>query len=83
MEFNNQIEELIARYMVNDLSEEEDSLVVDWINASEENRRYFIQIRDTWRITAVKLTAQVNEEEEWALFRETIAARDANVDSYQ
>jgi ferric-dicitrate binding protein FerR (iron transport regulator) len=72
------MEELIARYLINDVSEEEDSLVVDWINASEENRRYFIKIRDTWQLTAIKLTAQVNEDEEWGLFRKTIAARDAN-----
>jgi ferric-dicitrate binding protein FerR (iron transport regulator) len=78
MEPNNQIAELIARYLINDLSEEEDSLVVDWINASEENRRYFIQMRDTWQLTAVKLTAQVDEAAEWNLFRGTIAARDAN-----
>jgi ferric-dicitrate binding protein FerR (iron transport regulator) len=78
MEPNNQIEELIARYLINDLSEEEDSLVIDWINASEENRRYFIQIRDTWQLTAVKLTAQVDEAAEWDLFRGTIAARDEN-----
>jgi transmembrane sensor len=79
MEPNNQIKELIVRYLTNDLSEEEDSLVVEWINACEENRHYFIQFRDTWQLTAVKLTAQVNEEAEWRFFRETIAARDANV----
>lgn len=79
MEPNNQIEELIARFLINDLSEEEDSLVIEWINASEENRHYFIQIRDTWQLTAVKQTAQVDEEEEWDLFRETIAARNTNV----
>jgi ferric-dicitrate binding protein FerR (iron transport regulator) len=79
MESNSQINELIVRSLMNDLNEEEHALVVAWINASEENRRYFIQIRDTWQLTAVKLTAQVNEEEEWRLFLDTIAARDANV----
>lgn len=78
MELNNHIEELIARFLINNLSEEEDSLLIEWINDSEENRRYFIQVRDIWQLTAVKLTAQVNEEEEWDLFRETIVARDAD-----
>jgi transmembrane sensor len=79
MESNSQINELIVRFLINDLNDEEHALVVAWINASEENRRYFIQIRETWQLTAVKLTAQVNEEEEWAFFRDTIAARDPNV----
>jgi transmembrane sensor len=79
MESNSQINELIVRSLINDLNNEEHALIVAWINASEENRRYFIQIRDTWQLTAVKLTTQVNEEEEWRLFRDTIAARDPNV----
>ncbi|HEX6427676.1 MAG TPA: FecR family protein, partial [Niastella sp.] len=79
MENSNQINELLVRYLTNSLSDEEGSLVVDWINASEANRSYFIHLKDTWQLTAVKLTTQVNEEEEWDLFKKTIAARDAKV----
>ena len=79
MESNSQIHELIARFLINDLNEEEHALVVAWINASEENKRYFINVKNTWQLTAVKLTEQVDENEEWKLFRETISARDANV----
>lgn len=79
MERNNQIKELIARFLINDLNDEEHALVVSWINESEENRLYFIDLKYTWQLTAVKLTGQVNEEEEWKLFRGKIAARDANV----
>ena len=83
MENTNQINELLIRFLTNGLSDEEHSQVVDWINASDENRRYFIHLRNTWQLTAVKLTTQVNEEEEWNLFQETIAARDAKVVSMQ
>jgi transmembrane sensor len=79
MESNSQINELIARFLINDLNEEEHALVVAWIKASEENERYFINVKNTWQLTAVKLAEQVDENEEWKLFRETIAARDANV----
>lgn len=79
MESNNQINELIGRFLTNNLSEEEHSIIVEWINASEDNRRYFINYMNTWQLTSVKLTAQVNEEEEWDLFRKTLAARDAKV----
>jgi ferric-dicitrate binding protein FerR (iron transport regulator) len=78
MERNNQITELIARFLINDLNDEEHALVVNWINASEENRHYFINIKDTWQLTAVKLTEQVNSAEEYKLFRDAIAARDGN-----
>ncbi|WP_207512863.1 FecR family protein [Longitalea luteola] len=79
MESNNQINELIGRFLTNNLSEEEHSTIVEWINANEENRRYFINYMNTWQLTSVKLTAQVNEDEEWDLFKQTVAARDANL----
>jgi ferric-dicitrate binding protein FerR (iron transport regulator) len=83
MENSNQINELLAGYLTNCLNDEENTRVVNWINASEENRRYFINIKNTWQLTAVKLTSQVNEADEWDLFKETLAARDANVVSIQ
>lgn len=79
MEPINQINELIARYLINDLNDEEHALVVAWINSSEENKRYFINVKNTWQLTSVKLTEQVNEEEEWKQFKETLAARDGGV----
>jgi len=79
MERNNQMKELLVKYLINELSEEEDSLIVEWINASEENRLYFNNIKETWQLTAVKLTEQVNEETEWQVFKENIAARNAKV----
>jgi ferric-dicitrate binding protein FerR (iron transport regulator) len=79
MEPNNQINELIVRYLINDLNDEEHALVVAWIESSEENRRYFINVKNTWQLTSVKLTEQVNEEEEWKQFRETLTAREVNV----
>ncbi|OQP64609.1 FecR family protein [Niastella populi] len=79
MERNNQMKELIVKYLINELSEEECSLLVEWINSNEENRHYFNNIKDTWHLTAVKLTEQVSGETEWQTFKETIAARDAKV----
>jgi transmembrane sensor len=79
MERNNQMKELLVKYLINELSEEEDSLIVEWINSSEENRRYFNEVKDTWQLTSVKLAAQVNEETEWNVFKQAIAAREASV----
>src|ERR1044072_9633300 len=79
MERNNQMKELIVKYLVNELSEEEDSLIVEWINASEENRHYFNDIKEAWQLTAIKLTQQVNEEAEWDVVKQHIAARETKV----
>lgn len=73
------MKELIVKYLINELSEEEDSLLVEWINSNEENRRYFNNIKETWQLTSVKLAAQVNTETEWQAFKETMAARETKV----
>lgn len=73
------MKELIVKYLVNELSEEEDSLIVEWINSSEENRQYFNDIKETWQLTTVKLTQEVNEETEWNVFKQHIAARETKV----
>lgn len=73
------MKEQIVKYLINELSEEEDSLIVEWINSSEENRRYFNEVKDTWQLTSVKLAGQVNEETEWNVFKQNIAAREATV----
>lgn len=73
------MKELIVKYLINELSEEEDSLIVEWINSSEENRRYFNEIKDTWQLTSVKLAGQVNEETEWNVFKQNITAREATI----
>jgi transmembrane sensor len=79
MERNKQMKELIVKYLVNELSEEEDSLIVEWINSSEENRRYFNEVKDTWQLTSVKLACQVNEETEWNVFKQNITAGEATI----
>lgn len=73
------MKEQLVKYLINELSEEEDSLIVEWINSSEENRRYFNEVKDTWQLTAVKLAGEVNEEIEWNTFKQNIAAREATV----
>lgn len=80
MENSNQLDELLVKYLMADLSTEEESFVINWINASEENLRYFEDLKNTWQLTAVKLTAeQVNVEAEWNHIKEAIAAKEDEV----
>lgn len=80
MENSNQLDELLVRYLNADLNTEEEAFVINWINASEENLRYFEDLKNTWQLTAVKLAAeQVNVDAEWNHFKEAIAAKEDKV----
>ena len=41
-------DELIISYIVNELGKDDKNLVEEWIAASDDNARYYHQLRDTW-----------------------------------
>jgi len=45
--------ELIYKYLSNEASEQEVQVLFDWIDASEENKKYFITLKKTWVLTAL------------------------------
>lgn len=47
-----QVDDLIARFLSGNISAEEQEVLEHWINALAENRSYFLQLRDVWRATA-------------------------------
>jgi transmembrane sensor len=47
-----QVDDLIARFLTGNISAEEQEILEQWINAMAENRSYFLQLRDVWRATA-------------------------------
>ncbi|WP_089890150.1 FecR family protein [Chitinophaga arvensicola] len=47
-----QIDDLIARFLSGNISTEEQEILTHWIEASAENQSYFLQWRDTWQATA-------------------------------
>ncbi|WP_374172550.1 FecR family protein [Flavobacterium tructae] len=48
--------ELIYKYLSNEASEREVKTLFDWIDASEENKKYFIQVKKTWALAALSET---------------------------
>jgi transmembrane sensor len=45
--------ELINKYLSNEASEQEVQALFEWIDASEENRKYFINLKKTWTLAAL------------------------------
>jgi transmembrane sensor len=77
MENNHPFNDLLVKYLVSNLTEEETTLVEDWINQSEENRKHVDKLKQVWKLTAVSRTLeQVNVDHEWIHFKETIAQKE-------
>lgn len=80
MENSNQYDELLVRYLANDVSNEERTFAESWINASEQNRAYFGEMKKAWELTGVwDSFRKVNIDDKWNRFRETVAAQHLNV----
>lgn len=47
-----QVDDLIARFLSGNISAEEQEVLEHWINALAENRSYFLQLREVWQATA-------------------------------
>ncbi|WKL49353.1 DUF4974 domain-containing protein [Flavobacterium pectinovorum] len=47
------ISEIIYKYLSNEASEQEIQTLFEWIDASEENKKQFINLKKTWAITSL------------------------------
>lgn len=47
------ITEIIYKYLSNEASEQEVEILFEWIATSEENKKYFINLKKTWAITTL------------------------------
>ncbi len=77
---NNYFDELIMSYLCNELNTEEEAFVLDWINSSEANKKYFDELRTTWNLVAAKQAIKdVNVDSEWDQFKQVIGAKELEV----
>jgi transmembrane sensor len=73
MENSNQYKELIVRYLLDELTAEEEADVLKWINSSEQNRKYFEDLKKTWTLARINSVKTINVDEEWRQFEQKIA----------
>ena len=79
MENSNQYDELLVRYLANDVTIEEKTFAENWIHSSEQNRTYFEDMKKAWQLTGVWDTfRKVNVDDRWNHFTQTVVAQNLN-----
>ena len=59
----------IVRYLKGELAGEGKKELIDWINATEENRRYFEEIEEAWQAAAITHKEPFDTDKAWQKFR--------------
>lgn len=84
MTSSNPYDELLVSYLAGDLDADQKIMVENWIAASEENRKYFVEVQRVWKLAALrhtldKVVDQMNVEEKWNRFQQDIAEKETKV----
>jgi len=65
--------DLIGKYLANQTSTEEISVLEEWVNKDPENKKTFRELKQTWILTNIEhIDEQINLNEEWAKLNSTI-----------
>jgi|GEM_PF-5131361 len=73
MENRSQYDELLTKYLMNDLSSSRTTEVSEWIASSEENRLYFEQFKAVWNLTAAARSINsIDVHQEWNYHKRVI-----------
>jgi len=66
MKDHNVNDELLTKYLLNELSESEEKQVIAWLNESKDNAEYFERLKQAWNLAgSVKLLQESDINEEW------------------
>lgn len=67
---------LIGKYLAGECSIEEERTLHEWLKVSEDNKRHFIEVRETWERTKwPSVTADINVDDSYAQVKERIAGK--------
>lgn len=73
MENHSEYDDLLARYVLNELSEHEEKELTEWINKNEVNRNYFEQFKATWNLAGTgNLAGRIDVNEEWNYYKRVV-----------
>lgn len=73
MENHSEYDDLLARYVLNELSEQEEKELDRWINEDEANKIYFEQFKATWNLAgAGSLAERIDVNEEWNYYNRVV-----------
>lgn len=78
---DNNMDEMITRYLAGETSAEEDSRVLLWISQSDTNRRRYNDLKKAFDLSTTHLEVsavanpQIDVDQEWDRFRNTVAGK--------
>src|SRR5690349_21271712 len=80
MENNNQYDELLVRYLVDEVTDDEKLFVESWSNTSEANKRYFDELKKAWELASARKTLdflldELDVDEKWNRFQANVRAK--------
>jgi hypothetical protein len=82
MKKNNITDELLVKYLLDEVSDTEKKDVQDWINASIENKNHFNDLRLIWNQSRnLAVHTDINTDEAWARFKQRTQKPPANTHS--
>ena len=71
MEGKDKIDELLISYLLDELNAEEDALVFEWIQANEQNKLHFEEVKQTLNLIRIgQVVDKVNVDVEWNRFEQ-------------
>jgi transmembrane sensor len=77
------LDDLIARHFCNELSSDEEAMLLQWLSASVENRQYYEALKNTWQLMKTDQTPdEINTDKEWAYFQECLQQDDRGEREY-
>jgi len=77
------IDDLLARYLMDELNEQEKEFVRAWIDKDEENSKHFEELQNTWRLMEIGHAIDtIDIDQEWNYFKRNIAAPHLKVVSH-
>lgn len=79
---NDNIKLLIVGYLTGSIEKDELSILNDWINSGDENRRYFNSIKDSWILSGgMSQNLLINTERSWNTFSNKLFQHSSGSDS--
>jgi transmembrane sensor len=73
MKNSEQLDDLITRSFGNELNNDDQAFLVQWLSASEENRQYYEALKNTWQLMKdAKSPDEINTDREWTYFHEVL-----------
>jgi transmembrane sensor len=73
MSNSEQLDDLITRHFCNELNSDEQTRLLQWLSASEENRQYYEALKNTWQLMKDDQTPdEINANKEWAYFQDVL-----------